>query len=435
MITRVDNVNEKTLEVFTGLVKDLKMEFEAKALNVEALHVFNEISPEKVEQGKLEELYDKLSLDLTGYFNEMQEEASKDDTPSPKCSEILQAGVDRMKQLRDTSQQKLSSKEDEENINADSKAEIRNLIDFLTKSIDTAETALANSLCVEEKMQSTLKRRKLENLALCEMTQLDEPKMTQKPCNEKPEMNVLKHDGGQLISEVIQIMSHNVDLYVKIGKVPRQLRYGTSQSKSTSFSFLKVEICQPGAATRMHLIVWGALVKRFHKEILGYEDCVVRVRNAKYEYVKKYEEYQIKLNDKSAMEKVSDKAMLAIFETHSVPEMQISHIGECRNFMHINIKGYVKTYDDSPNGPSSNASYWRNFELSDASGWVVKGMAWGQWAKCTWTSDVTVEMFSVSVRKSEERIQLDESSVIIFHDQYDLSESKPTFFKPVVWPA
>jgi len=115
-----------------------------------------------------------------------------------------------MKQLRDTLQPKLSSDEGEESINADSKAEI----DFLTKSIDTEEAALANSLRVEEKMQTTPKRRKLENPALYEMTQLNEPKMTQKPCNDNPEMNVLKHDGDQLISEVIQTMSHNVDLYV-----------------------------------------------------------------------------------------------------------------------------------------------------------------------------------------------------------------------------
>ena len=267
------------------------------------------------------------------------------------------------------------------------------------------------------------------------MTQLDETKMTQKPCNDNPDMKVLKHDGGQLLSEVIQTMSHNVDLHVKLGKVPRQLRDGTSQANSKSFVFLKVEICQPSAQCRMHVIAWGALANRLHKELLGYEDCVVRIRNAKYEYVKKYEEHQIKLNEKSTIEKVNDKAILAVFETHSVPEMQISRIGECRNLSHINVKGYVKTCDENPNGPSSNASYWRNFELSDASGWLVKGMAWGSWATCSWASDVTVEMFSVSVRKSEERIQVDESSVVIFHDRYDLSDSKPTFFKPVVWPA
>jgi len=113
--------------------------------------------------------------------------------------------------------------------------------------------------------------------------------------------------------------------------------------------------------------------------------------------------------------------------------LPICRIGDSRNFSHINIKGYVKTCDENPNGPSSNGSYWRNFELSDASGWIVKGMAWGSIATDSWTSDVTVEMFGVSVRKSEERIQLDESSVVIFHDRYDLGDSFPRLFKPVVW--
>ena len=93
MISRVESVNEKTLEDFTGLVKDVKMEFEAKALKVQALHVFSEIIPEEVQQDKLQELYDELSLDLNSYLNEMQEEASKADMSSPKRSEILQAGV------------------------------------------------------------------------------------------------------------------------------------------------------------------------------------------------------------------------------------------------------------------------------------------------------------------------------------------------------
>jgi len=50
------------------------------------------------------------------------------------------------------------------------------------------------------------------------------------------------------------------------------------------------------------------------------------------------------------MEKVNDKAIVAIFETYSVPKMQISNIGKCRNFCQINIKGYVKTCDEIQTG-------------------------------------------------------------------------------------
>ena len=99
------------------------------------------------------------------------------------------------------------------------------------------------------------------------------------------------------------------------------------------------------------------------------------------------------------------------------------------------MKGYGRSCDDVPNGPSTNASYWRNFELSDASGALVKGMAWGVLATQTWVTDVTVEMFNVSVRKGDERIQLDEASVIVFKEQYDLSATKPVFFRSVVWLA
>ena len=183
----------------------------------------------------------------------------------------------------------------------------------------------------------------------------------------------------------------------------------------------------------MHLIAWASLATTMQQHLLSLEDCVVRVRNAKYEFVKKYQEHQIKLNEKTIFERVKDKTILDTFESHCVPETMIKKIGECAQWSRVNLKGYVKTCDDKPNGPSANASYWRNFEVSDASGNVVKGMAWGSLATDPWTLNVTVEMFNVSVRKADERIQLDDMSVIIFKNSYDLSLSMPAFFKPVVW--
>ena len=164
------------------------------------------------------------------------------------------------------------------------------------------------------------------------------------------------------------------------------------------------------------------------------QDVVVRLRKAKYEFVKKYDEHQIKINEKTVFEKVVDDDILAAFEANVVPETSIGKIGEYKQYNRINVKGYVRTCDEIPNGPSANASYWRNFELADASGSLVKGMAWGLLATQKWSTDVTVEMFNVSVRKVDERIQLDEASVILFKEHYDLSPTKLVFFKPVVWP-
>jgi hypothetical protein len=358
--------------------------------------------------------------------------------PTLKRSEILQAGVSHMAKECDALKTTLSTDDSDADDDAKSrKATLIKRIDLLTQSIAKDQDSLASSIRVEAKRETTPKRRRMEVASMPEDLdldkQVDESKVSHNHCVENQNTNVLKNDGAQVFSEVIQSMSHSVDTFVRVGKVPRQIRDGTSQVNSKPFAFIKVEVSQPAAKNRMHLIAWGSLANSMQQQLLGLEDSVVRIRHAKYDYAKKFEEHQIKLHEKTTFEKVCDKNILEAFDSNGLPETSISKIGECRALSRINVKGYVRSCDESPNGPSTNASYWRNFDLSDATGCLVKGMAWGSSATIAWIPNVTVEMFNVSVRKTDERIQVDESSVIIFKDQYDLGLTMPAFFKSVVW--
>ena len=354
-----------------------------------------------------------------------------------KRSEILQAGVTFMSQECATMKSKLADADGVEDDDETVKVTLNKHLELLTQSIVNDQKALVIAERAEGKRASTPKRRKLGESSSPDLLdfalEVPEVKVSQNTFNENDNIMALKIDGAQVFSEVIQSMSNSVDTYTRIGKVPRQVRDGTSQSNSKPFSFIKVEVSQPAAKHRMHLIAWGNLAMQLQQQLLGFEDKVVRIRNGKYDYAKKFEEHQIKLSERTTFEEVRDPQILQAFDTNSVPEASIGKIGEYRNLSRINLKGYVRSCDDSPNGPSSNASYWRNFDLSDSSGSLVKGMAWGSPATIDWTPNVTVEMFNVSVRKSDERIQVDDSSIIIFKDRYDLSSPMPTFFKPVIW--
>ena len=313
-------------------------------------------------------------------------------------------------------------------------------IAFIAKCIQNDEAALLKVLSVESKLEMTPKRRKRSDFPDADdnTKQLEDDNTKQlqsKYSDDNPNKNALKNAGAHTFSEAKQNMAQEVDVYAKIGKVPRELREGTSKISGKPFTILKAEVSQPGATHTMHLIAWAPVATRMHTELLAHEDSVIRLRKAKYEYNSKQEEHQLKLSDKSTVEKVENKATLAAFEDAGDLETttSISRIGESRQYARLNVKGYVRTCDDTPCGPSKNGSYWRNFELCDSLGNQVKGVAWGSSATNTWIPEVTVEMFSVSVRKSDERIQLDEASVVIFKEEYDLGTTKPAYFKPVVW--
>ena len=433
MIQRVDKLDVTKYPEFVALVSALKVEFQAKGFTIADVKVFQEVLPTEADQTKVQELVDEMSLDLSDYHQKLCSQVMEAQDAFPKRSESLSAGLAYLKQRLEMESTALSNEEDKETSDENLKTEITKRIGVLKESIVKEDLALTRSLRVEEKMQNTPKRRKIESpdAAMSQFIKEEEPDKT---TDDSLKVDVLKTDGAQVFSEIIQTMAHDVDVFVQIGKVPLQVREGTAQGTAKSFSFIKFEIFQPQAKVRMHVMTWGNLAHSLHAQLISMQDKVVRLRGAKYEFVKKYEEHQLKINEKTVFEKVLDNNILAAFESNVVQETSISKIGECKQYSRINVKGYVRTCDDSPQGPSTNASYWRNFELADASGSCVKGMAWGLIATQKWTTDVTVEMFNVSVRKSDERIQLDEASVIVFKDHYDLSPTKPVFFKPVVWP-
>ena len=72
MIDRVDNIKEKTVEIFASLVNALQVEFEAKGFNTESLHAFNDAIPENPSKADLEDLVEELKLDLWCYVKVMQ---------------------------------------------------------------------------------------------------------------------------------------------------------------------------------------------------------------------------------------------------------------------------------------------------------------------------------------------------------------------------
>ena len=76
IIDRVDITKVKTLENYVALVTAFQLEFEAKTFNLETLRAFSDTFPDDVDQSKLQELVEELSLDLQCYCNDLQQQVS-----------------------------------------------------------------------------------------------------------------------------------------------------------------------------------------------------------------------------------------------------------------------------------------------------------------------------------------------------------------------
>ena len=348
-------------------------------------------------------------------------------SPKPSRAETLTAGVVHLKENQRTLEENLANF-DGDDTDAEAKMqEIRNQLELTSQCIKRDDAAAATANRLEEKMMNSPKRPKLHP-----PSGLTPPKLTQPESVDDSDSNVLNFNKALTFSEVIQTMSHNVHVYVKLGKVPKQCRDGTSNSKS--FSFIKVEVVQPGATVRFYIIAWGSsLAGQIQSKLEKLQDDVIEIQGGKYEYSVKYKEHQIKIFEKSRISRVENGYIRSIFEDCKIPETYISKISEESNNSRVKLIGFVKTCDERALGPSMNNTYWRSFELADSSGCLVKGMAWGPTALQAWTTNVTVEMNNVCVHKEANRIQLDESSVVEFKPVYDLSPEPPIHFKALQW--
>jgi hypothetical protein len=76
IIDRVDITKVKTLENYVALVTAFQLEFEAKTFNLETLRALSDTFPDDVDQSKLQELVEELSLDLQCYCNDLQQQVS-----------------------------------------------------------------------------------------------------------------------------------------------------------------------------------------------------------------------------------------------------------------------------------------------------------------------------------------------------------------------
>ena len=135
------------------------------------------------------------------------------------------------------------------------------------------------------------------------------------------------------------------------------------------------------------------------------------------------------------VEEVTDPDILNLFKGVGLTEVPITTFPQCKDNAKVNFKAFVKTFDEQPQGPSVNNTYWRTFELSDTSGNIVKGTAWGTMALSTWTKNASAELFNVTIKKKDERVSLEEDAVMLFHNKYEFCPSAPKFFKLLNWNA
>ena len=431
MLQRLQSVHMESCTEFKNFVLELKMEFDVKSLNAECVHVFTESVPEQLEANELRECVEELSLDLHRSLSTLQEEIS---TMEPlKRSEILHIGLNHMQQAEEKEKLAVVDEAAGEEAEQEEKAAIQKRIGLLQgwTAYDTA--AMVRAARLEEKTVSTPKRRRSSTESMpSPFSAFSGRSVSEVQANGAELCSMIGE--GATFAEIIQKMEQKVNVVCKIGKVARQVREGSSPASARPYTFIKVEVYQPGAKARMFLIAWGQdFASRMQSQLLDLENCVVRLNIGKYDYSKKFDEHQIKLQEQTTLLKIDDPQMLAAFEHLVETEMSLKSVGDCTHLQRINVKAYVRACDATPNGPAKNGGYWRSFELSDAAGVVVKGMAWGPVATTSWVESVTVEMFNVSVRKTDERIQLDESSIVVFKDSYDLSLTMPVYFTPLIW--
>ena len=77
MITRIENIKDATFENFSVLVEELKMEFETKKLNAEAVLVFkNGILAADISKRRLQIMHALMSDELQEYTNAKHEEVA-----------------------------------------------------------------------------------------------------------------------------------------------------------------------------------------------------------------------------------------------------------------------------------------------------------------------------------------------------------------------
>ena len=171
MIDRVNQVKLMMLKNFSVLVSELKLEFEMKSLKLGEVHVFGDALPTEAHQSEIQELLEEMSLDLHAYCKKMQQEVSG----SPKRSEIFQAGVKQMKEMLNAQQQALAV-ENAKIFSCDenSKADLTKRVEFLLQCVNKDEAAIVTSLRVEQKMESTPKRRKLASSETVLMSMKDD---------------------------------------------------------------------------------------------------------------------------------------------------------------------------------------------------------------------------------------------------------------------
>ena len=192
------------------------------------------------------------------------------------------------------------------------------------------------------------------------------------------------------------------------------------------------KIFQPNQP-QVFLLAWGKQAHDAKEKLARYAHKVIRASRLKYDFYPAAQEHQMQLLKGFKVEEVTDSKILAAFEGVVLLEVPITSFPKCKEWEIVNFKGFVKTFDPEPQGPASNNRYWRNFEVSDAMGNVVKGTAWSTVAQTTWTKNTSAEFYNATIKKKDEKVVLEDGAVVVFHEKYELGQTAPKFFKLLLW--
>ena len=244
----------------------------------------------------------------------------------------------------------------------------------------------------------------------------------------------LSNDGCLTFAQVVAAMDQDASVIVRVPKLPLAPKFGDNV-KGTSYVLLKIEVFQPQSRLAMHLVGWKNLAESWLIQLRPHEEKVVKMEHLKYEYNAKYSEHQLVIQPSSVLTEVRDSVTTDAFNTYQTKEVTLESLPRKAQFERVNFQGFLKSCDPEPQGPSQKGHFWRNCEIANVHGTVVRGQGWGPIVEQDWLRGVSCEFHGVSVRPTQERVQFDESTVLVFKPSYDLSASKPVFFKPLRWNA
>ena len=442
-----------SVESLGNYISTMRVLFVSAQLDEEKCNALSEEVPANMSKQETAQMKEEIALDLGEYFASLEEEQAKMMTDCVECdctkvllaearqqlcAEAVQTVQDEIKELEAAK----PSETDEEPEAVQKRKELQSKEKMLedlqeVKKVKDRMFTKAKRIAEKSELPSASPRKRSFTSPLMRSKEPEDLMSSPlAPFSLGAESQIeLGSDGADLsFGMAIKTMADEVQMVFKVGIPPGQVTERVSLRTSKAFELFKVEIMQPGEVN-MNLVAWGALATRAVQDFKEYRNKVVRVGLLKYSFYQRDGEHQMLLQKGYRIEEVTEACILDKFRSVAVAETPISHFPRMKgNFERVHFKGFLRAYDLEASGPATNGRYWRNFEVSDTSGLVVKCKVWGDdAADGSWKKHVSVEIFNALLKKEDQLVVLNEESCILFHETYTLSLTPPRFFKYLEW--